>query len=170
MSVADLMSLTSTFKRLGKSTFRILKRKGDGNRLEAHASDTIPGHQGASLPNDMHPDKPQILETTDIGASSIEAHTAFKYQPILTPSTIRVIALQPGSYDSAIRCTLSTFNLDTLARSEQGLFETLSYVWGDALDRREIFCDDIPILITKSLFEALQVLRYPTGGGVRLLW
>lgn len=40
-----------------------------------------------------------------------------------------------------------------------GDFVALSYVWGDSSDKREIFVDGIPVLVTASLEAALRELR-----------
>jgi hypothetical protein len=122
------------------------------------------------LTTDVRLDTPQCLKTTDQDFCPPKTLATFKYRPISDKSTIRIIALQPGTKGSAIQCTLSDFDLDTLSSAGQGSFETLSYVWGDAQNLEEIICDGAPINVTKSLYEALQVLRYPVGGGARFLW
>jgi hypothetical protein len=111
----------------------------------------------------------QPLGITEPDVNIMETCTEFSYQPI-DDHSIRLIALQPGNGDDPLECTLSTLDLNTVGPKEAGPYETISYVWGDAKKRGEILCNGISISVTRSLFEALQVLRYPLGGDVRLLW
>lgn len=49
-------------------------------------------------------------------------------------------------------------------------YEALSYTWGDPIKCCEIICNSQRIFITKSLFEALQVLRPLQDSDNRFLW
>jgi hypothetical protein len=114
----------------------------------------------------------QPLRTVEPKAHRIETRAKFSYSnsPICD-HWIRIIKLQPGSGDDPIECTLFTYNLDVAAETERvGPYETLSYVWGDAKQQREILCDGASLSITKSLYDALKAVRYPAGGATRNLW
>jgi hypothetical protein len=112
----------------------------------------------------------QPLQTVEPKAHRIETRGKFSYTPIYD-HWIRLIALQPGSRDDPIECTLFTYNLDVSGETEKvGPYETLSYVWGDAKQQREIVCDGASLSITKSLYDALKAVRYPAGGATRNLW
>ncbi|CAE7001260.1 HET domain containing protein [Pyrenophora teres f. teres] len=101
--------------------------------------------------------------------SVTEIRHEYEYKRINSP-LIRLIEIQPGNWTDPIECTLSTFDLNKVDFPENSPYETLSYVWGDASQRREILVKGIPFNVTRSLFEALQVLRRPAGGGVRVIW
>lgn len=95
--------------------------------------------------------------------SFFASRTSFlKYQALRENET-RVIDLFPGTHVEQLRCRLRSVSL-----VEKPLYEALSYCWG--VNRREVAikCNDGSILITKSLFAALQRLRY--GGRMRTLW
>lgn len=49
-------------------------------------------------------------------------------------------------------------------------YEAISYAWGESTERETIVCDEKPLSVTKSLFEALQVFRQSEYGNPRALW
>lgn len=79
----------------------------------------------------------------------------FKYDALPKSQHIRVLKLEPGVWDSPIRCSLKPCNIgnDTLS------YEAISYVWGTSSERKEITCDGQHFLVTTGLFDALQTFR-----------
>lgn len=47
---------------------------------------------------------------------------------------------------------------------------TISYCWVDATDNISVVCDELRVLITRSLHGALRRFRPPRGTAARLLW
>ena len=78
--------------------------------------------------------------------------------------SIRVLDLEPGTWDEPISCSLRTVHLD-----EKSLhYGAISYVWGDTTNRATIFCDRLNVSITRNLLEALQ--RFRAHDTMRTLW
>jgi hypothetical protein len=86
----------------------------------------------------------------------------YVYEPLPSNEHFRYLALEPGSGDELLRCSLHTCEIG------KATFEALSYVWGSETRNRRIYCDGYTIDITENLCEALQRLRNPTD--VRELW
>ncbi|KAH8589519.1 heterokaryon incompatibility protein-domain-containing protein, partial [Bisporella sp. PMI_857] len=86
---------------------------------------------------------------------------SFTYDPLnnlLGPQGpyFRLLMLQPSrDYSEPVHCYLVTHPLRAC-----GKYEALSYVWGDALDRERIWCNETEFLVTRNLHFALQYLRY----------
>jgi len=88
----------------------------------------------------------------------------FPYLPLQPHSPlIRVVRLEPGSFDSPIQCRLHHVDLDTRPK-----YEALSYVWGDPDATIPIELEAHSFPVTKNLECALRYLRYPDT--VRILW
>jgi hypothetical protein len=68
---------------------------------------------------------------------------------------IRLLHLNPGSFQDEPSCSLSTTSLD-----DTHSFEALSYVWGDLGDLVSITLHDESFEVTKNLRTALTYLRY----------
>ena len=72
----------------------------------------------------------------------------FPYLPLQPHSPlIRVVRLEPGSFDSPIRCRLHHVDLDTGPK-----YEALSYVWGDPDAAIPIELEAYSFPVTKNLF------------------
>ncbi|KUJ16452.1 uncharacterized protein LY89DRAFT_586491, partial [Mollisia scopiformis] len=68
---------------------------------------------------------------------------------------IRILTLLPSSdKKTQIKCSLEIVSL-----KDHASYTALSYTWGDWVDRREIFIDGHPLLITANLHEALKRFR-----------
>lgn len=79
------------------------------------------------------------------------------YDNISDPERPRIrllTLLRPGLQDDGIRCHLNTYDI-----SDVPPYDSLSYVWGDASDRKLIECNGQPLGVTSNLFKALQGLR-----------
>lgn len=71
--------------------------------------------------------------------------------------------MEPGNGGQTISSSLKIVNLD-----ETPDFEALSYVWGSNIKQKTIICDDTPVQITDTLFEALCRIRHPLER--RMVW
>lgn len=105
------------------------------------------------------------------------AESAYTACSLVTPDSIRVIHLHPGSPKDNLRCTLKVVRL-----GEQPSFDALSYCWGQHVTKRYITIRPFPALaaaqddiepseslaITDTLHDALIYLRYPNTE--RILW
>ncbi|GAP87007.1 putative heterokaryon incompatibility protein [Rosellinia necatrix] len=86
---------------------------------------------------------------------------------------IRILTLAGSqSFTDPIHVRLSVVEL---ASRPPPVYEALSYCWGDAADRRLVFCDGAPFPVTRNLETALRHLRRcgegkGEDGGDRVLW
>ena len=80
---------------------------------------------------------------------------------------IRLLNLEPADqYDSAVHCSLETVEHDDSTKAPD--YEALSYIWGDAKERRFIQVNGCPFQVTANLEFALRYLRLPSV--TRVLW
>lgn len=88
----------------------------------------------------------------------------FMYEPLADSSTsIRLLVLEPGTWDISIRCELRMVSLNT-----NPSYDALSYVWGDVNDRRSIELCGFDHQVTVNLEVALRHLRREDQP--RILW
>ncbi|KAK8902277.1 hypothetical protein QC760_008788 [Botrytis cinerea] len=74
----------------------------------------------------------------------------YQYTPLLEPDAFRIIVIHPAlSIESPLSCSLIHSNL----------FRSLSYVWGDANNRKTVSVEEKPLLVTASLDSALRHLQ-----------
>lgn len=76
--------------------------------------------------------------------------TEYKYTDLKSPTSIRLLNLLPGRYEEELRCELWQRELE-----HAGVFECVSYVWGDVSDRSRI------TICTKGNGDSLQSLLIP---------
>ncbi|KAJ4376360.1 hypothetical protein N0V83_001643 [Neocucurbitaria cava] len=76
---------------------------------------------------------------------------------------IRLATILPGRYIDTVACNLSTAYVDDLPE-----YYSLSYVWGDRKNPRQILLNGVPFDVTRNLQAALRRLRHPTQS--RLYW
>jgi hypothetical protein len=105
-------------------------------------------------------DEPQT-QTPSEQLSFDEGHPM--YMQLINGHTIRLIELEPGAPFKRISIRISIHELEHAPE-----FEAVSYVWGDARDRTNIFCNGKMLSITKSLTNAFQRVRYTDRP--RILW
>jgi Heterokaryon incompatibility protein (HET) len=86
------------------------------------------------------------------------------YEPLPTPSSIRILELLPGASHDPIKCALDVTDLAT----DSKVYTALSYVWGNSDDRLVIDCNGQRAPVTPNLYSALLRLRNP--GQPRHLW
>ena len=90
----------------------------------------------------------------------------YEYQPLTTPTSMRLVALQPGAKGDELRCDLIDANLST-----NPVYEGVSYVWGDERNQDKIICDGKEINITNNLAAVLTQFRpTETSSEPRILW
>ncbi|EXK25886.1 hypothetical protein FOMG_17500 [Fusarium oxysporum f. sp. melonis 26406] len=77
------------------------------------------------------------------------------YSPLPEEKWTRILILDPGARDDPIECSLHVAKFDTEA------YDAISYVWGNAAERRSIQCQGHQVDITTNLFEALRQIRHP---------
>ncbi|KAH9885052.1 heterokaryon incompatibility protein-domain-containing protein [Xylariomycetidae sp. FL2044] len=85
------------------------------------------------------------------------------YHYTVLPMSIRVAELCPGKIGDPIICRLHEVEWSNLCE-----YEALSYAWGDPNDKAPITVHGKTLNITKSLYVALNHLRY--GDKSRFLW
>jgi Heterokaryon incompatibility protein (HET) len=102
-----------------------------------------------------------------MASSSAETDLAsrgtYRYDALPAGDYIRVLELLPGNDVDILKCRLLPVRL-----SEQPLYETLSYVWGDPSNPVTIQCGDGTLRIGRSLHAALQRLRRSEES--RVIW
>jgi Heterokaryon incompatibility protein (HET) len=81
----------------------------------------------------------------------------------LGQSELRLLTLQPGTWDNKIECDIEHANLDSNPD-----YEALSYTWGPPTDLRSIFISGYEVKVRPNLEIALRYLRRPDEG--RTLW
>jgi hypothetical protein len=94
---------------------------------------------------------------SQVSSQNDETLNHFRYQSFKTASSIRVLALDPGTGDAALQGQLQHVDLASSTPS----FCALSYVWGTVVYDRSFECQSSVIMITQSLEEALKRLRLP---------
>ncbi|KAL9611450.1 MAG: hypothetical protein Q9167_003887 [Letrouitia subvulpina] len=89
---------------------------------------------------------------------------SYRYLPLNSKQRqIRLVTLEPGNWSDPICCTSEARSLDG-----NPTYDALSYVWGDANNRRPIQLDDSRFEVTENLWTALRRLRDPNIR--RVLW
>ncbi|KAH7403135.1 heterokaryon incompatibility protein-domain-containing protein [Cadophora sp. MPI-SDFR-AT-0126] len=86
----------------------------------------------------------------------------FQYSPLRGPDAIRLLIIEPGQPDSPIHCRLIHAALSE-CQDVFNHYTALSYVWGDATQKRTIFVNALPFEVTSNLFDALHDLRHDQG-------
>jgi hypothetical protein len=76
---------------------------------------------------------------------------------------IRLLHIEAGVDESPIRCRLVTTSLEASPP-----YEALSYTWGSTEQDSTITCDDVPLLVTQNLYDAIKYLRNPEHE--RIMW
>ena len=90
---------------------------------------------------------------------SLAASRKYVYKPLESPSNIRVLAVEPGSYGSDIRCSLRE-----VQPGDGTIYTTISYVWGEPKFPCRVSCTSLDnvsgiLCMTESLYAALQTIR-----------
>ncbi|EWZ30171.1 hypothetical protein BFJ70_g1773 [Fusarium oxysporum] len=96
-------------------------------------------------------------------AHTTEREESELYQPITGDKEIRLLILEPGAHEDALKCQLVNAELSWRTR-----FEALSYAWGDDTTKYQLKCSGHRIGVRANLHDALLDLRHPTRK--RVLW
>ncbi|KAM7184426.1 Heterokaryon incompatibility protein (HET) domain containing protein [Rhypophila sp. PSN 637] len=96
----------------------------------------------------------------------------YRYRSV-SPTTIRLVTLEPASNDDALRCQIRHVELASTRAGGPGggqkvEYEALSYEWGVLGATEDLVCDSGVLKITPSLDSALKHLRWGHKG--RTLW
>ncbi|RDL30835.1 uncharacterized protein BP5553_10180 [Venustampulla echinocandica] len=87
----------------------------------------------------------------------------YKYKPLNSARSFRLLALKPGKGDNALVCELHAFDFChhplLIALSNTPQFEAISYVWGSSPPVHEIQCDGEILRITENLRATLCAVR-----------
>jgi hypothetical protein len=87
----------------------------------------------------------------------------YRYTPLQTSQSIRLLQLSRGERDDPIQCYLFEVRLDN-----RPIYEAVSYMWGDPSDKTLLNCNDETISVPRNLVEGLRMLRRPDR--LRILW
>lgn len=99
----------------------------------------------------------------DASSEGREQANAYSYRCLPDDHSIRMLTLQPGKSDDPLVGELDFVNIESA-----GVYEPLSYVWGDPRTKYTIIFDTEELEITTSLYYALKRLRLPDKS--RRLW
>ena len=96
--------------------------------------------------------------------SKLSTLEILKYEPLPSSHYIRLLVLHPASTkEDEIHCDLIPRSID-----EKLVFEALSYVWGNPLPKKRVYCGGEYADIGPSLESALRHLRHTSKA--RVLW
>ena len=87
----------------------------------------------------------------------------YKYEPLSSKSTFRILELLPGDEGDTISYRLHAANWNSPPP-----YEAISYAWGDVKDTTISFCHEFPLPITQSLGDGLVAMRRKDRS--RFLW
>lgn len=99
-------------------------------------------------------------DTPDKGTEQVNAYV---YRCLPDDQSIRMLTLHPGKPDDPLTGDLGFVNIEST-----GVYEPLSYVWGDSGAKYSILIGTAELKITTSLYYALKRLRL--RGEPRRLW
>lgn len=101
------------------------------------------------------------IEMADTVAAIVEQTTSFAYRPLRDSDGIRLLLLEPPSKDNPelVRGHIQHTTLTQCVRDLITPYTALSYVWGDASDKKTILVDGFPVQITSNLYDALRDIR-----------
>jgi hypothetical protein len=106
--------------------------------------------------------KYHLLFASFISEDSMAEDESFQYQERIGTGSFRLILIQPHPDVAApLEGKLITTTLDEYDNSILDHYIALSYVWGDANDRRTVFMNGKTLDITATLDSALRHIREP---------
>ncbi|KAI0469707.1 heterokaryon incompatibility protein-domain-containing protein [Xylariaceae sp. FL0804] len=79
----------------------------------------------------------------------------YDYSALSSLDHIRVLVLEPGSFDDPIKCSLKQIPID----GAEGEYEGISYSWGRDEEFTDIECDGKKLTVKANLADALRVFR-----------
>jgi len=96
-------------------------------------------------------------------ASGRLANNLYKYDPLQTSTSIRLLELDPGQSEDVLICHLRTVEIDNAPP-----YEAISYVWGNQSAEVRVVCEGKLLWITPNLKDILRRVRMQEER--RLLW
>ena len=78
----------------------------------------------------------------------------YEYRALQTPISFRLLRLEKGQGDDCIFCSLEEAKPD-----DNSIYSAISYVWGQPIFSKRIYCDNGYIDVTANAFAALRRLR-----------
>lgn len=84
------------------------------------------------------------------------------YPEQLNASYFRLLVLKPAGFEKPLTCSLTRYSTRHRSLTSYA-YEALSYTWIDETQRRDIFCNGLPLSFTHDLKLALRHLRSPTS-------
>lgn len=83
----------------------------------------------------------------------------YQYTPLAEPDAIRLLLLEPRRPGDPIHCSLFHTTSRECRDDIYESYTALSYVWGDAREKRTIFVNSLPFDVTVNLAAALDDIR-----------
>jgi hypothetical protein len=90
-------------------------------------------------------------------------HRPYQTVPLDSKTSTRLLTLHQGFGEDAIKCSLTTVDLETNPR-----YNALSYCWGSPDNAKQLFLDEHVVDVRENLWSALWHLRLPNDN--RILW
>lgn len=125
----------------------------------------------------MNEHSSRLEEDGSAGIGASEKKT-YEYEPLLTPTTIRILLLEPGTGEAPLvgelhhvskRWDMTSYRMSSqTADSHQIRYEALSYVWGSSDLSSSIATRGGVIPLTANLDEALRRVR--DRDRIRRIW
>ena len=78
----------------------------------------------------------------------------YQYRALQASTSFRLLRIEPGQGDDCIFCTLEEVKAD-----DSSIYSAISYVWGQPIFSKRIYCDNGFIDVTANAFAALRRLR-----------
>lgn len=92
------------------------------------------------------------------------APTKYRYRPLETERSIRLVTIIPGDANDNINLTIQHWHID----DSELVYEALPYTWGAPENLKLIYINHFAFEVTPNLFDALRRLRLPDKR--RTLW
>ncbi|KAH8777998.1 heterokaryon incompatibility protein-domain-containing protein [Hyaloscypha finlandica] len=90
-------------------------------------------------------------------------HQPYQAVPLDSKTSTRFLTLHHGSGEDAIKCSLTTVDLET-----KPPYKALSYCWGSPHNAKQLLLDEHFVDVRENLWSALWHLRFPHDD--RILW
>jgi hypothetical protein len=85
------------------------------------------------------------------------------YEELASPTTCRLLELEPGAADEPLVCNLRHYDI-----FDYPVYEAISYVWGDPTLSCLVTCNSETVRVTNSLYSALKRVRLQDQ--IRAIW
>ncbi|KIW02607.1 uncharacterized protein PV09_06055 [Verruconis gallopava] len=154
--LAEIRALKKRIPSLDENNF--IGDEFDVYAIRKSSQPTMHANNGAQRAGELSSDANDTIPNT--GQPSIPN---YKYSPLPTESSFRVLELLPGEKNADL-----AFRLHLEDWSKSPVYEALSYAWGDSKNKVPTLCDEQPLYITTNLRDGLIHLRQSDRS--RFLW